>query len=88
MWLTSWYALRMTTTQVAVRLPDEQIEHIDKLVGSLHASRSDVIRRAVELYLYRLACEHDARAYERQPLTDAELALADDPDAWKDMPAW
>jgi Arc/MetJ-type ribon-helix-helix transcriptional regulator len=78
----------MTTTQVAVRLPDDQIKRIDRLVGALHASRSDVIRRAVELYLYRLACEHDARAYERQPLTDAELALADDPDAWRGTPSW
>jgi hypothetical protein len=31
----------------------------------------------VELYLYRLACERDARIYEEMPLTDDELALAD-----------
>ena len=78
----------MTTTQVAVRLPEDQLERIDRLVGVLHPSRSDVIRRAVDLYLYRLACEHDARAYERNPLSDAELALADDPDQWKGTPSW
>jgi Arc/MetJ-type ribon-helix-helix transcriptional regulator len=77
-----------TTSQVAVRLPDEQIARIDRLVGKVHASRSDVIRRAVELYLYRLACEHDAREYEKDPLSDAELALAQDADAWKGTPSW
>jgi Arc/MetJ-type ribon-helix-helix transcriptional regulator len=87
-WLTKWYTFCMTTTQVAVRLPDAQLARIDELVGVLHSSRSDVIRRAVDLYLYRLSCERDARAYEREPLSDAELALADDPEAWKGKPAW
>ncbi len=61
---------------------------MDRIVGALHTSRSDVIRRALEMYLYRLACEHDARAYERTPLTDAELALTDDPESWEGTPAW
>jgi len=78
----------MTTIQVAVRLPEEHVACIDRLVGEAHASRSEFIRRAVELYLYRLACEHDALVYERQPLSDAELSLADDPEAWEDTPAW
>lgn len=82
-----WYTCCMTT-QVAVRLPEELLEKIDRLVGPLHASRSDVIRRAIELYLYRLACEVDAKAYERSALSDAELALADDPEGWKGTPAW
>jgi Arc/MetJ-type ribon-helix-helix transcriptional regulator len=76
------------TTQVAVRLPDELVRRLDALVPAAHPSRSDAVRRAIELYLYRLACEHDARQYERLPLTDAELALADDPDAWSDTPPW
>jgi hypothetical protein len=57
-------------------------------VPSTHQTRSEAVRRAIELYLYRLACEHDARQYERLPLTDAELSLADDPDAWNSTPAW
>jgi Arc/MetJ-type ribon-helix-helix transcriptional regulator len=76
------------TTQVAVRLPDELVRGIDALVPVTHPSRSEAVRRAIELYLYRLACEHDARQYERLPLTDAELALADDQDAWSDTPPW
>ena len=46
------------------------------------------MRRAIELYLYRLACERDACRYEALPLTDAELALADDPQAWAGTPEW
>jgi Arc/MetJ-type ribon-helix-helix transcriptional regulator len=74
------------TTQIAVRLPEELISRLDALVPATHSSRSEVVRRAIELYLYRLACEHDARQYERLPLSDAELSLADDPDAWRDTP--
>ena len=76
------------TTQVAVRLPDELIERLDALVPTAHPTRSEAVRRAIELYLYRLACERDARRYEQVPLTEAELALADDPAGWRNTPAW
>ncbi|MGH9245671.1 MAG: ribbon-helix-helix domain-containing protein [Acidimicrobiales bacterium] len=76
------------TAQLAVRLPEELIERLDELVPETHESRSEAVRRAIELYLYRLACEHDARQYDRMPLTDAELALADDTDGWSHTPTW
>jgi Arc/MetJ-type ribon-helix-helix transcriptional regulator len=76
------------TTQIAVRLPDEMVERLDQLVASGHQSRSEAVRRAIELYLYRLACERDARRYDELPLSDAELALADDPAAWAETPSW
>jgi metal-responsive CopG/Arc/MetJ family transcriptional regulator len=76
------------TTQVAIRLPDDLLDQLDSLVPATHPSRSDAVRRAIELYLYWLACEHDSRQYERRPLTDAELSLADSPDAWSGTPAW
>lgn len=76
------------TTQIAVRLSDELITQLDQVVAAGHQSRSEAVRRAIELYLYRLACERDAQRYEQLPLTDAELALADDPDAWSGTPAW
>jgi metal-responsive CopG/Arc/MetJ family transcriptional regulator len=66
------------TSQVAIRLPDELIAQLDALVPPTHQTRSEAVRRAIELYLYWLACEHDARQYERFPPTDAELSLADD----------
>ncbi len=87
-WLTPWYAHRMTSIQIAVRLPGDQVERMDRVAKGLHTSRSDVIRRALELYLYRLDCERDARIYEREPLKRDELAFTDDPDAWTETPPW
>ena len=48
------------TIQVAVRLPDDLLDRLDSLVPATHPSRSDAVRRAIELYLYALACEQDA----------------------------
>ena len=76
------------TTQLAVRLPDELVDRLDALVPTTHTSRSEAVRRAIELYLYRLACEEDARQYDGRPLADAELSLADDHDGWRDAPPW
>lgn len=76
------------TTQVAIRLSKDQVTRLDRAARGLRESRSEVVRRALELYLYRLECERDARAYQSAPLSDAELALADDPKAWKGTPAW
>jgi len=89
--LTVWDAFCHTscmTNQVAVRLPKELISQLDALVPGTHPSRSDAVRRSIELYLYRLACEQDAERYEREPLADEELALGDDAGAWSDAPPW
>ncbi len=76
------------TTQIAVRLPDELIRQLDSAAAAGGRSRSEAVRRAIELYVYRLACERDARRYDEHPLDDIELALADDPDGWAATPAW
>jgi Arc/MetJ-type ribon-helix-helix transcriptional regulator len=76
------------TTLLAIRIPDDLICRLDALVPGKHSTRSEAIRRAIELYLYRLANEHDAQLYERLPLTDFELALSDDPVSWSDTPPW
>jgi Arc/MetJ-type ribon-helix-helix transcriptional regulator len=76
------------TSQIAVRLPRELLDRLDELVPRTHDSRSEAIRRAIEVYLAQLANERDAAIYDRLPLTDAELALADDPDSWSGTPAW
>lgn len=85
--MTQWYADCMTT-QIAVRLPDELVSRLDALVPGTHDSRSDAVRRSIEVYLYRFASEQDAVRYEQQPLTESELALADDPDGWSGTPSW
>lgn len=76
------------TTQIAIRLPDEIATRLDALVPGVHKTRSDAIRRSIELYLYRLACEQDADRYDDKPLSDDELALAKDPEAWSGTPRW
>jgi predicted transcriptional regulator len=76
------------TVQIAVRLPEELIAQLDALVPSTHESRSQAVRRAIEVYLAWLANERDATIYERLPFTEEELAFADSPDAWVGTPAW
>jgi len=74
--------------QLAVRLPRATVEELDALVPLVHATRAAAVRAAVEAYLYRLACERDARRYEQQPLDEQELLLTDDPKGWQGTPAW
>lgn len=76
------------TVQIAVRLPEDLLVQLDALVPGAHHSRSQAIRRAIEVYLSWLANEHDAAIYDRLPLTDDELAFADSPGAWAGTPAW
>lgn len=74
--------------QIAVRLPEELVARLDELVPGTHGSRSQAVRRAIEVYLAWLANERDAAVYERLQLSDAELALADDPESWAEAPPW
>lgn len=76
------------TTQLAIRLSDEQLGEIDRLVPLLHETRSAVVRRAIDMYLYRLACERDAAIYDALPLSDAELSTASDLRNWDAAPKW
>ena len=76
------------TTQIAVRLPQELLDKMDVLAGSTGGTRSDLVRRAIESYLYREACNADALAYQSTPLAGTELALADDSSGWSTTPAW
>ena len=81
------YTERMTTP-VTLRVPDDLLAQLDALVPEVHPSRSEALRRALELYLYRVACERDAEAYERRPLTEDELAVGDDARDWEATPSW
>lgn len=81
------YTERMTTP-VTLRVPDDLLAQLDALVPAVHPSRSEALRRALELYLYRVACEQDADAYERRPLTEDEVAVGDDACDWEATPSW
>ncbi len=76
------------TTQIAVRLPDDLIARLDELVPHAHPSRSALVRIAIESYISRLLNERDAAIYERRPLSDVELAMADDSRSWEATPSW
>lgn len=76
------------TTQIAVRLPDDLVERMDELVSDVHPSRSAFVRAAIEHHVSRLLNERDAAIYDRQPLSDLEMALADDPQSWEATPQW
>lgn len=51
------------STQIAVRLPDEVVEHLDVLVRGGAGSRAAVITTALERHFQRLLAEQDARIY-------------------------
>lgn len=74
-------------------MEDEDVQRVDEWAQRLHVDRTTLLRYAVTAYLARLAGEHDAEAYQRQPLTDEELALAaaeewGPAEDWSDLAAW
>ena len=52
------------TTQIAVRLPDELVEYVDRLVHDGAGSRAAVVARALSLYQQQLRGEQDAQILE------------------------
>lgn len=70
--------LGMARKQVLVQLDDAMVAALDRLTGPLDASRSDLIRRAVTLWLEAVEeAEEDVRyaeAYRRIPDDLRELA--------------
>lgn len=78
--MMSGYALRMST-QIAVKLPEELVRALDRLVaGGTFASRSQAVRRGVEALVAAqreeaLGAQY-ADAMVRHPSTPAELADA------------
>lgn len=52
------------STQIAVRLPDELVAYVDRLVAEGAGSRAAVVARALNLYQQQLRGEQDARILE------------------------
>ncbi|MGH2540177.1 MAG: ribbon-helix-helix protein, CopG family [Actinomycetota bacterium] len=61
----------MTRKQVLVQLDDAQVAVLDRLASASDDSRSELIRRAIDLYVEAVgeavADVHYAEAYERVP---------------------
>jgi predicted transcriptional regulator len=56
-------------------LADGLVSELDSVADEIQSTRSGVIRRAVEHYLYGPACERDVSLYQQQPLTAGESLL-------------
>jgi predicted transcriptional regulator len=81
------------TTMVSFRVDEDDVRRVDEWANRLHVDRTTLLRDALTAYLARLAGEHDAAAYQRQPFTDEELALAAAEDwgpaeDWSDLAVW
>lgn len=71
------YVLGMST-QIAVRLPDDQVSLIDQLVqGGLASSRTEIIVSAVEREIRRRMAERDAAILQAVGPKDDLDALVD-----------
>ena len=62
------------TATMSFRVDDSIVRALDAEAARCGSTKSELMVRAVKELLYRLACERDAEAYLRQPLTDAEIA--------------
>jgi metal-responsive CopG/Arc/MetJ family transcriptional regulator len=67
----------MARKQVLVQLDDAQVDELDALLTSKDDSRSELIRRAIDLYLGAVRSQVEdlryADAYERLPEDPGEL---------------
>jgi predicted transcriptional regulator len=81
------------TVMVSFRVDENEVRRVDEWARRLQVDRTTLLRDALTAYLARLAGEHDAEAYRRQPFTEEEQALAAAEDwgpaeDWSDLAAW
>jgi len=74
-------------TMLSFRVNDDDAAEIELWARRLHMDRSELLRAALRRHLSALAAELEARAYEVQPVTDSEKALADIAD-WGPAEDW
>jgi predicted transcriptional regulator len=60
-------------TMLSFRAEEALAEELDRAARASGTTRSALLNRALREMLYRLACERDAEAYDRQPLRLDEL---------------
>ena len=69
-----WDSIRyhcVMSTQIAVRLPDEMVAFLDRIVATGKASsRAAIVAAAVEREMRRQAADQDAQILRRQGSTD------------------
>ena len=63
-------------TMLSFRVDDALAAEAKRWADVLGVDRSELLRDALHAHLVRLASERDADAWEEQPLSDAEAAIA------------
>ena len=79
-------------TMMSFRVDEKEAVHAQQWADQLGVDKSQLLRDALHRHLSRLASEHDAATWSKDPLTDDELALteiadwgvADDWSDWAD----
>jgi hypothetical protein len=61
---------------LSFRVDDDEARRAQQWADALGIDKSELLRQALHRHLVRLASEHDATAWEREPLTTAETDLA------------
>lgn len=72
---------------LSFRVAEGEAEEVRRWAEALGVERSEFLREAVHGYLVRLRSELDAAQWEKQPLTDSELSLAEIAD-WGPAEDW
>lgn len=63
-------------TMLSFRVADAEAAEVQRWAEALGLDRSELLREALHRHLVRLRSEVDATTWERLPLTDAEMSLA------------
>ncbi len=74
-------------TMLSFRVTSDEAEELERWVNALGIDRSELLRDALHRELTRLRAEGDAAAAEREPLTEAEMSLAEIAD-WGPAEDW
>jgi predicted transcriptional regulator len=74
-------------TMMSFRVDDEEAVRAQQWAESLGVDRSELLREALHRHLVRLAAENDVQAWNDQPLSDSESALAEIAD-WGPAEDW
>lgn len=74
-------------TMLSFRVDDNEAANAARRAAQLEVPLSDLLREALHSHLVRLQAEADVLAWREEPLTDAELSLADVAD-WGPSEEW
>lgn len=74
-------------TMLSFRVAENEAAEAQRWAEELGVDRSELLREALHRHLVRLRSELDAQAWERAPVTAAELSLAEAAD-WGPAEDW